>query len=101
MKINIPSQEDIIEHYGATNQFGIHMEECSELIQAISKVNRAWNDWDKLQKVQDDVLEEIADVLICIEQLQEILNISDDDIESMIEYKTYRQIKRIQQDEEA
>lgn len=100
MNIHIPSQEEIIETYGVKNQFGIHMEECAELIQAISKCNRAWDDWDKLSCCKDNVVEEIADVLICIEQLQYIFNIQDTTIENMIDYKYQRQMERINESRE-
>ena len=51
----------------------ICMEELNELAQALSKQLRGQGDrWN--------ILEEIADVLLCIGYIKEILNIDDDDI---------------------
>ena len=47
------------------------MEECAELIQAISKEKRGKID-------RDNMTEEIADVLICIEMLKQMYMISED-----------------------
>lgn len=79
----------------------IAMEECSELIQAISKVNR-----DKIYARPDEVseekrlqhreneIEEIADVLLIIETLKYIDDIDDKDIQKWIYFKQARQVKR-------
>ena len=59
-----------IEFYGETNQKRMLQEECAELIQAISK---------DIRGEQHNVEEEIADVLILLEQA---LRIYDKDIVS-------------------
>lgn len=61
----------------------IAMEECSELIQAISKNKRGKGDYD-------NTCEEIADVLICIEWLMERLELKPEDIMRWLEFKTNR-----------
>ena len=66
----------------------IAMEECAELIQAISKAKRG-----KLDR--DNLAEEIADVLICTDWIQSIYGISDDDLSYWVEYKTDRIVKRL------
>lgn len=81
-----------IEHYGKDVQSTVCMEECAELIQAISKEKRGKSD-------KSHLAEEIADVIICIEMLKEIYNISSKEIESMIERKQQREIERIKQNE--
>lgn len=81
-----------IEHYGKDLQSTVCMEECAELIQAISKEKRGKSDKDHLS-------EEIADVLICIEMLKEIYSISDDMISEWIQIKEARTIERIKQNE--
>lgn len=93
MKIKIPNQTEIINHYGVDNQLGIHMEECSELIQAISKCHRYNN-----AESRDHLIEEIADVIICIDQLKTIFNISNDDIQRVVNKKYARQINRLNND---
>ena len=57
--------------YGEQNQCMVLMEECSELIQAVSKVLRYGNTPETL----DHMAEEIADVSIMLEQAIRFLNI--------------------------
>lgn len=76
-------------------------EECAELIQAISKVSRdkfftpdsVIDSNESLEHRQNEI-EEIADVLLCIEMLKDYEHISDDEIQSWIDYKQKRQLKR-------
>lgn len=65
------------------------MEECAELIQAISKTKRG-----KLDK--ENMMEEIADVLICIEMLKQIYDIPDHFIEDWIKRKQERMMRRME-----
>lgn len=95
MNIKITDQSDIIEHYGVQNQLGIAMEECSELIQAISKMNRTDGDSEAYMKAKLHLEEEIADVMVCINQLQSIFNISDARISELANYKINRQRGRM------
>ena len=80
-----------IEHYGKDVQSTVCMEECSELIQAISKEKRGKSD-------KDHLAEEIADVIICIEMLKQIYNITEDEIYSWVITKQERIIRRIEKD---
>ena len=81
-----------IQHYGRNNQSTVCMEECAELIQAISKAKRG-----KINR--DNMIEEIADVLICIEMLKQMYMISDEKINKWIEKKQAREAERISQHE--
>lgn len=80
-----------IEHYGKDVQSTVCMEECAELIQAISKEKRGNSD-------KDHLAEEMADVIICIEMLKQIYNITEDEIYSWVINKQERIIKRIEKD---
>ena len=80
-----------IEHYGKDAQSTVCMEECAELIQAISKEKRGNSD-------KDHLAEEMADVIICIEMLKQIYNITEDEIYSWVITKQERTIKRIKKD---
>lgn len=80
-----------IEHYGKDVQSTVCMEECAELIQAISKEKRGKSD-------KDHLAEEIADVIICIEMLKQIYNITEDEIYSWVINKQERTIERIKKD---
>ena len=80
-----------IEHYGKDVQSTVCMEECAELIQAISKEKRRNSD-------KDHLAEEMADVIICIEMLKQIYNITEDEIYSWVITKQERIIGRIEKD---
>lgn len=75
--------KDSIRFYGPEHQSTICMEECSELIQCISKEKRGKSDINHMA-------EEIADVCICIEMLKQIYFINDTDICNWISYKQDR-----------
>lgn len=90
--INRKIISDVIQHYGVENQSTVCMEECAELIQAISKAKRG-----KINR--DNMIEEIADVLICIEMLKQMYMISDEKINKWIEKKQARETERISQHE--
>ena len=81
-----------IQHYGKNNQSTVCMEECAELIQAISKAKRG-----KINR--DNMIEEIADVLICIEMLKQMYMISDEKINKWIEKKQAREADRMKKNE--
>ena len=89
--LNIPNQQSVIDFYGKKIQSTIAMEECAELIQAISKLIRY--SADKVM-LGDNITEEIADVLICIEQLKLMYKIDDKAIQKWIDYKCQRQVER-------
>lgn len=80
------------EHFGRDRQLQQAIEECSELIQAISKYNRLLNGEyaGKDKKIIANLVEELADVEICIEQLKHFLKISESKINSVKEFKIKR-----------
>lgn len=93
--IDIPNQSYMIDTYGDNAQSRLAMEECAELIQAINKMSRLNKGYKDYKSAKDNLTEEIADVLIMIEQLKIMYNITDDDIQHWIDYKHERQIKRL------
>ena len=92
MTVNSMIIKDSIEHYGVDTQSTVCMEECAELIQAISKEKRGKHDYKHLA-------EEIADVLICISMLQDMYDIDSGDIQLWIDLKQKRIVERMKQDE--
>ena len=80
----------IIEKFGENNQVLKCVEELNELAQVLCKLNSA----DTGGVTLDKVIEEIADVEIMLNQVKIILNISENDIESMKNYKIMRTAKR-------
>lgn len=92
IKINKGVIAESILHYGKNNQSTVCMEECAELIQAISKAKRG-----KINR--DNMIEEIADVLICIEMLKQMYMITDEKINKWIEKKQAREAERMEKNE--
>mgnify|MGYP002507693598 CR=1 FL=1 len=90
--INEKNIAESIQHYGVENQSTVCMEECAELIQAISKAKRG-----KINR--DNIIEEIADVLICIEMLKQMYSISDSEIDALIKKKQKREVERMEKNE--
>lgn len=94
----------IAEHYGFDNQKEQLNEEMAELTLALSKYKREFafhgelNCFTEYNRLQ--VAEEIADVIVMLEQIKHLLAIPDDYIEKQIEYKVNRQLARIEQETE-
>ncbi len=85
VELNIPDQSEFLKN--GSIQHVVWMEEMAELQQAISKEMRG-----KLNR--DNLVEETADVIICIIQLCEENNITAEELQSMINYKHERNLKR-------
>lgn len=82
-----------IRKYGKEIQSIVCMEECSELIQAVSKCLRGKPD------ATDNLAEEMADVTICLHMLQEMYDITDKQLDKWIACKTVRQHERMRADD--
>lgn len=80
---------DAINKYGEDSQHDMVNEECAELIQAVNKFMRADKSADKL-RARNRIREEVADVLIMIEQLKIMHSFTNKEIEQEIEYKLLR-----------
>lgn len=83
VKIDNEIIKDSIVYYGKDAQSTVCMEECAELIQAISKEKRGKSDKNHLE-------EEMADVLISIALLKEIYEVSNEQINNWIDKKQKR-----------
>ena len=89
----------IADYYGSA-QYMQTSEECSELIKALSKLQRATSEENRLKMSTaiGDVIEEIADVEVILEQLKYLLDIPNSKtIEEIKEGKLDRQIRRIEE----
>ena len=82
----------IADHYGIKKQLHQLAEECSELAVEASHSAR--------KGVTVKIIEEMADVLLMIEQVVYLAKIDMCDIEDCINYKLDRQIKRIEKEVE-
>lgn len=88
LKVNPWRVERTINHYGAEAQQIVAVEELSELTKEITKMLRGMGD-------KEHMTEEIADVLIIIENLQQIHNIPDEKIQAFINAKQERNERRM------
>ena len=84
--------KEIAEHYGLKNQLRQLAEECCELSVESSHSAR--------KGTTVKIIEEMADVMIMIEQVIYLAKIDKCDIEDCINYKINRQLKRIEEEEE-
>ena len=85
--------EENIKEHGVVLETVIAMEECAELIQAISKVKR----YGFVGEYRDNLIEEIADVDIVITELLMMFDILPLEIESIMDSKIQRIKKRLEE----
>lgn len=74
---------------GSKKKLQISQEECAELIQAISKRLRG------IAKDDTDILEELADVKICLDMIATVCCFTGRDIQRAIDVKIERERKRL------
>lgn len=84
--------------YGIKSQEQVAIEECAELIQAITKSNRKKKSPHELIASIEDIAGEIADVLIMCEQLAYLYGIGEV-VNEQIEFKISRQLDRMEKGE--
>jgi NTP pyrophosphatase (non-canonical NTP hydrolase) len=82
--------QNSIKHYGF--DLLTTVEECSELIQAISKMKRGKDN-------RNNLIEEMADVMICMEILKQVYGVSDSEIQNYVCKKQDRCVGRMESDE--
>ena len=80
----------IADHYGIKKQMRQLAEECSELAVEASHSAR--------KGVTVKIIEEMADVLLMIEQVVYLANIATEDIDECIRFKIDRQLERIKEE---
>lgn len=90
MNVEIPNQRKAIAFFGEDAQSLVHCEECGELIQAVSKMRRAINGGKDTGEAYENLVEEIADLLVCMEQIQEMYGIHNHEIQRMVDKKCVR-----------
>ena len=87
--------EQVLTKWGIINQVFMVMEECGELIQALSKVRRAEREGRDSSVARVHLIEEMADVYICLKQLTELYDIRDWELQYEINRKCMRQEERM------
>ena len=88
--IKSPRIMEIADHYGIEKQLHQLAEECSELAVEASHSAR--------KGVTVKIIEEMADVLLMIEQVVYLANIAIEDIDECIKFKIDRQLERIKEE---
>ena len=74
---------EIKKHYTDDENISAASQELAELIVAINKKDRG------------NIVEETGDVMIMLQRICDVFDISDDELDHVIEYKLNRQLDRI------
>jgi len=83
------------EKWGAVAQTYMAAEECIELAHACMKMNRSKG--NRIDK-RIAIINEMADVIIMIEQLQTTYSITDEEVGHVIKHKIERTFKRLEEE---
>ena len=93
----------IIEYYGVISQLKYFQSEIFELNEAIIKQENKNSLISAIERITTgknegirNIAEEIADVLVMLEQFKLYYGISNNEIADIVKYKVDRQIKRIE-----
>ena len=100
-EIDARVNDETMDRYGIERQSLVAMEELSELQKAISKLVRNPEEKTKpleFKGLRHNLIEEMADVLICMDQLIEFYKISHCEIQDIIQAKQERQAKRLEEE---
>lgn len=98
VEIDARVNQETMDRYGIQNQSLVAMEELSELQKAISKLVRNPEEKTKpleYKGLRNNLIEEMADVIICMDQLKEFYGIDHSEIQSIIDSKQTRQRRRL------
>lgn len=93
--------KETMDRYGIERQSLVAMEELAELQKAISKLVRNSEEKTKsleFKGLRHNLIEEMADVIICMDQLKEYYSINHAEIQSIIASKQARQAKRLEEE---
>lgn len=100
-RIDAGINQETMDRYGIEKQSLVAMEELSEMQKAISKLVRNPEEKTKpleFKGLRNNLIEEVADVLICMDQLIEYYQIQGIEIQDAIQAKQERQAKRLEEE---
>lgn len=100
-EIDARVNNETMDRYGIKMQSLVAMEELAELQKAISKLVRNSEEKTKsleFKGLRHNLIEEMADVIICMDQLKEYYNINHAEIQSTIASKQAIQAKRLEEE---
>ena len=101
VEIDARVNQETMDRYGIQNQSLVAMEELSELQKAVSKLVRYPEERTKpfdFKGLRNNLIEEMADVMICMDQLIEYYQIERPEIQEFIQAKQERQAKRLEEE---
>lgn len=101
VEIDARVNQATMDRYGIQNQSLVAMEELSELQKVVSKLVRYPEERTKpfdFKGLRNNLIEEMADVLICMDQLIEYYQIERHEIQELIQAKQERQAKRLEEE---
>ena len=101
VEIDARVNDETMDRYGIQNQSLVAMEELSELQKAVSKLVRYPEERTKpfdFKGLRNNLIEEMADVLICMDQPIEYYQIERSEIQEFIQAKQERQAKRLEEE---
>lgn len=101
VEIDARVNQGTMDRYGIKMQSLVAMEELSELQKAVSKLVRCTEERTKpfdFKGLRNNLIEEMADVLICMDQLIEYYQIERSEIQEFIQAKQKRQAKRLEEE---
>lgn len=101
VEIDARVNDKTMDRYGIEKQSLVAMEELSELQKAISKLVRNPKESTKpleFKGLRHNLIEEMADVLICMDQLIEFYKVEHYEIQDTIQAKQERQAKRLEEE---
>lgn len=100
-EIDARINNETMDRYGIKMQSLVAMEELAELQKAISKLIRNSEEKTKsleFKGLRHNLIEEMADVLICMDQLINFYKIDRSEIQDTIRAKQERQAKRLEEE---
>ena len=101
VEIDARVNDETMDRYGIKMQSLVAMEELAELQKVISKLVRNLEERTKpleFKGLRNNLIEEMADVLICMDQLIEYYQIQGIEIQDAIQAKQKRQAKRLEEE---
>ena len=90
--------ETAIAKLGEENQMRQTQEELAELIVAINKYERSIKSDNDTFRERIDIIEEMTDVLIMLDAVKKILDIQDEELESVRLFKLNRLLNRLKEE---
>ena len=93
--------KETLDRYGIERQSLVAMEELSELQKAISKLVRNPKEKTKpleFKGLRHNLIEEMADALICMDQLIKSYEVKHYELQETIQAKQERQAKRLEEE---